>query len=65
MMKTEDRMRLMADETIELLLDKVDRIIDKCTDSGYTSHESVECLKDCWKTICIAKQHAEEGVHKE
>lgn len=63
-MKTEDRMRLMADETIELLLDKIDLIIDKSTDNGFTSMESVECLKNCWKTICIAKPHA-EGVHKE
>ena len=64
-MKTEERMRLMAEETIELLLDKIDRIIDKSNDNGFTSMESVDCLKNCWKAICIAKQHANEGAHNQ
>lgn len=60
-MDMKDAMRLLKERTEEAMADKIDRTLDDVRDEGYLSHEEVECLKDCWKTIWYARQTCKES----
>lgn len=52
--------RLRCEQTMDALLDKIDKVLDDARDDGHMSCEDVKCLKDCWKTLWYSKQCCKE-----
>ena len=55
-METELKMR--ADQTIQRLLDKIDKICDDARDNGGLTSEDVRTLEKAWCAITAAKPFA-------
>ncbi len=60
-MDAKEMTRLLKERTEEAMHEKIDRILDDARDSGYLSHENIECLKDCWKAVWYARQACKES----
>ena len=55
-MKTEDLIHMRGEETIDHLLEKIEDVHHRAKEAGWMSHDNVECLEKCWKTICLILQ---------
>ncbi len=55
-MDTKEMIKVRAEQTVEHMLDKIDRVLDDARDEGDMTETDVEIVLKCWKAIYKAKE---------
>ncbi len=55
-MDTKDMVKVRAEQTVEHMLDKIDRVLDDARDEGDMTETDVDIVLKCWKAILKSKE---------